>query len=402
MTEWLPLKRLARLTYGDALAASDRTEGKYPVVGSGGVSGSHNSRNFGAPGIVVGRKGSCGSVHWIPQGGFAIDTAYFIDQSCSSADLRWLYYALQAVDLRGRSQDVGVPGLSREAAHEVQVPIASFEEQRRIADFLDTETSRIDRLVDTLRRTLILLAERRAAGVLAEVSGSAHYQRRSSGLAWVETLPSTWLTVRLGLIARMGSGHTPSRSRPEWWTNCTIPWVTTGEVRQIRDDRQEVIYETRERISEIGLANSAAELHPAGTVVLSRTASAGYSAIMGSDMATSQDFATWTCGPRLEPFYLLWCLRAMRQDLLGRLATGSTHKTIYFPDLQMLRIPLPRIDEQKRIVENIRVRNSQIDLLSDKVLRQIELLTERRAALITAAVNGEFDVTTASGRGVAD
>jgi len=170
----------------------------------------------------------------------------------------------------------------------------------------------------------------------------------------------------------------------------------------VRDDRQEEIHETREMISEVGLANSAAELHPAGTVVLCRTASAGYSAVMGRDMATSQDFVTWTCGPRLDPYYLLWCLRAMRQDLLGRLAMGSTHKTIYVPDLQMLRIPLPPIAEQQEIVARIRMENERIDRLSDKLSRLVELLAERRSALITAAVTGEFEVSSASGRGVAD
>lgn len=193
----------------------------------------------------------------------------------------------------------------------------------------------------------------------------------------------------------MGSGHTPSRSHPEWWVDCTIPWITTGEVSQIRDDRREKLTETRERISQLGLENSSAELCPAGTVVLSRTASAGYSAVMGGDMATSQDFVTWVCGPRLNPYYLLWCLRAMRQDLLGRLAMGSTHKTIYVPDLQTLRIPLPDLVEQHRIVEEIRDQNLKIDQLVDAVERQTVLLAERRQALITAAVTGQLDVTTA-------
>jgi len=190
----------------------------------------------------------------------------------------------------------------------------------------------------------------------------------------------------------MGSGHTPGRAHPEWWEDCTIPWITTGEVSQVRDDRREILTETRERISEIGMANSAAELHPKGTVVLCRTASAGYSAVMGDDMATSQDFVTWTCGLRLDPFYLLWCLRAMRSDLLGRLAMGSTHKTIYVPDLQALRIPLPPIAEQHQIVADIRASNAIVDAAVDTIDRQAVLLAERRQALITAAVTGGIAV----------
>ena len=161
---------------------------------------------------------------------------------------------------------------------------------------------------------------------------------------------------------------------------------------QIRDDRIEYLSETREMISELGIANSSAELHPAGTVVLSRTASAGFSAIMATDMATSQDYVTWTCGPRLRPRFLLLCLRAMRQDLLGRLAMGSTHQTIYVPDIQSIRIPLPPLEEQDQLVEWVWQRLRRIDAATDAIRRQIDLLKERRQALITAAVTGQLEI----------
>ena len=320
-----------------------------------------------------------------------------------SLDLRFTGYLLQTETVRQRLDSM-VQSVTRshqrvspeDITHQL-VALPPVSEQRRIADFLDAETARIDALTEVHDRAATILKERREAGVNAWVTGAEHRDRRLSDLAWVDTLPRTWQEVRVGLVARMGSGHTPSRSHPEWWTDCVIPWITTGEVSQVRDDRRETIIETRERISELGLANSAAELRPAGTVVLCRTASAGYSAVMGTDMATSQDFVTWTCGPRLNPYYLLWCLRAMRQDLLGRLAMGSTHKTIYVPDLQMLRIPLPDVTVQYRIVERIREGNDRIDRLMDALRRQVALLAERRQALITAAVTGQIDVTTARG-----
>ncbi|MCF6521756.1 restriction endonuclease subunit S [Streptomyces sp. JJ36] len=321
---------------------------------------------------------------------------------------RYLAYVLQSQAVR-QELDSRVYSVTRshqrvapEDITHLDVAVAGEQEQRRIADFLDAETARIDGLSNVQHRVLERLAERRNAGVAAAVSGSRHTSRRESRIPWLETIPEAWQEVRVGLVARMGSGHTPSRSHPEWWTDCTIPWVTTGEVKQVRDDRLEDLCETREKISTAGLANSAAELHPKGTVFLCRTASAGYSGVMGLDMATSQDFVTWTCGPRLDPYYLLWCLRAMRPDLLGRLAIGSTHKTIYVPDLQMLRIPLPPIDEQREIVTTIRHQNARVDELSDKVRRQTDLLRERRQALITAAVTGQFDVSTASGRNVTE
>ncbi|MGA5088330.1 restriction endonuclease subunit S [Streptomyces pseudogriseolus] len=315
---------------------------------------------------------------------------------------RYLAYLTQSLYGRCYFESTGIKttNLASTNSSKIQsfpLPLPSLEKQCRIVDYLDNETSHIDDLVRVQSELLEKLRERRAAGVVAAISGAggADCDRRESTLAWLETVPAHWSEVGIGLVARMGSGHTPSRSHPEWWVDCTIPWITTGEVRQVRDDRQEVISETREKISQLGLENSAAELHPAGTVVLCRTASAGYSGVMGTAMATSQDFVTWTCGPKLDPYYLLWCLRAMRDDLLGRLAMGSTHKTIYVPDLQMLRIPLPPVEEQREIVRQIRRQNTKIDTLVDAANHQLALLAERRQALITAAVTGQLDVITA-------
>lgn len=326
-------------------------------------------------------------------------TGFVVIEAAPTTDGRFLSYACRSQrfidDVVSRSVGVSYPAINAGELGSLEIPFPAFDEQRRIADFLDAETSRIDSLMAVQRRAKTVLLERRAVNVFTAVTGSNEGERKPSRLSWAASIPTTWQSVKLGHFARMGSGHTPSRSHPEWWQDCTIPWITTGEVSQVRDDRREVITETREKISEIGLANSAAELHPKGTVVLCRTASAGYSAVMGKDMATSQDFVTWKCGPLLAPFYLLWCLRAMRADLLGRLAMGSTHKTIYVPDLQMLRIPLPSLNEQHSIVTSIRAANTAVDSTVDVIDRQLTLLAERRQALITAAVTGEMDVTTA-------
>jgi type I restriction enzyme, S subunit len=318
--------------------------------------------------------------------------------------LNWLLRSdVYAVEYARMSRGVrpGQIEIDNDELRGLRIALPPLDEQRRIADFLDAEIARIGSLASTYMHARDVLLERRMTRIFNAVTGYEIADRAPSTLAWAESLPRAWQSVKLGHFARIGSGHTPSRSRPDWWENCTIPWITTGEVSQVRDDRLEILTKTRERISEIGMANSSAELHPKGTVVLCRTASAGYSAVMGEDMATSQDFVTWICGPNLDPFYLLWCLRAMRSDLLGRLAMGSTHKTIYVPDLQALRIPLPPLAEQQAIVALIRSSNSVNDAAVDVIDRQLTLLAERRRAVITAAVTGQIDVTTVDGLAMA-
>jgi type I restriction enzyme, S subunit len=295
---------------------------------------------------------------------------------------RFLFYCSQSAYFKQQIEADAIQStignFNAEKYANLRVPEMSGALQRRIAAFLDAETARIDVLIEKKRRIIALLGQRRAVAIGSELRAE------------------DWPRAKLSLIARLGSGHTPSRSRPEWWEDCTIPWITTGDVSQMRGDRIEFLDNTKLRISLAGLANSAAELHPAGTVVLSRTASVGFSAVMGRAMATSQDFATWTCGPGLRPRFLLLCLRAMRPELLGRLAIGSTHKTIYMPDIEAIRVPLPPVNEQDRIVESVWRGLRPIDKAVDANNTQIDLLREHRQALITAAVTGQIDLAQAA------
>lgn len=313
------------------------------------------------------------------------------------ASTTYLHYWLQAVKEAGYIEVLcnrsTIPHFTAEKLSELLMPLPPPGEQCRIAAFLDHETARIDELVREQERLGTMLLERRSALVVAAVSGQLSSAKMvDSRIPWLSKIAYGWQEVQIRRVAKLGTGHTPSRSRPDYWEDCTIPWVTTGEVVQIRQDHIEYLYETREKISEVGLANSSAVLHPAGTVFLSRTASAGFSGIMGLPMATSQDYVTWTCGEKLNPRFLLLCLRAMRSDLLGRLAMGSTHKTIYMPEVEQLMIPLPPLAEQTRLVELAWNELSQIDSALELLTQRSELLRERRSALISAAVTGQLDL----------
>jgi type I restriction enzyme, S subunit len=101
---------------------------------------------------------------------------------------------------------------------------------------------------------------------------------------------------------------------------------------------------------------------------------------------------TWTCGPALDPFYLLVALRVMQPEL-RRLMYGSTHKTIYMPDLHALRIPLPALEDQLAIVHKARERFATAWPLRDELVELDAGLVEYREALITEAVTGRLDVT---------
>ncbi len=288
---------------------------------------------------------------------------------------------------------VAMPKINRDALGFCTIVLPSPSEQYAIAAFLERETARIDALIAKKERLIALLQEKRAALISRAVTKGLDPSApvKDSGIAWLGEVPAHREALKLTRVASLHSGHTPSRFHPEYWENCTIPWISLGDVWQLRSGRLEYIEETKEKISELGLRNSAAELLPAGTVILSRTASVGFSGIMATSMTTTQDYANWVCGPRLLPEYLLQVLRCMKSEF-ERLTMGSTHQTIYMPDIEAFRIPLPPIEEQQEIVQHVRSIQQRSERLEDSIAESIRLAQEYRTALISAAVTGKIDV----------
>jgi type I restriction enzyme, S subunit len=157
--------------------------------------------------------------------------------------------------------------------------------------------------------------------------------------------PKGWRWSPLTALARLESGHTPSRKHPEYWGG-EIPWISIQDAKANNGGQ---IQDTHERTNEVGIENSSARVLPANTVCLSRTASVGYVVIMGRQMATSQDFVNWVCSGELNPRFLQYLLIAEGEDLL-RFASGAVHSTIYFPEVKAFHICHPSVVEQQRIV----------------------------------------------------
>lgn len=168
--------------------------------------------------------------------------------------------------------------------------------------------------------------------------------------------PHGWSWVMLTDVARLESGHTPSRREPSYW-NGSIPWVG---VRDATGNHGRRIATTIQSVTQAGIDNSSARILPPNTVCLSRTASVGYVVAMGVPMATSQDFVNWVCGDRLHWRFLMYVLLAERDALL-RYAHGTTHQTIYFPEVKAFWVALPARAEQEAIVATLGALDDKIE-----------------------------------------
>lgn len=142
------------LNYGKSLPERARVAGEFPVYGSAGIVGNHNSFIATAPGIIVGRKGSIGEVYLSKKNYCPIDTVFYINAS-EKYNLRFIYYLLKTLPLKTLNTDAAVPGLNRDVAYQQTMMIPDIATQKQIADVL----SAYDDLIENNNRRIKILEE---------------------------------------------------------------------------------------------------------------------------------------------------------------------------------------------------------------------------------------------------
>jgi type I restriction enzyme S subunit len=172
-----------------------------------------------------------------------------------------------------------------------------------------------------------------------------------------------WSKRKLNELARRGSGHTPSRTKSEYY-NGGIKWVSLADSQRLDSG---YISETSTEISEQGIVHSSAVLHAAGSVILCRDAGIGKCAILKETMAVSQHFIVWACNTELLSNWFLYYLFRVARPLFERVASGSTIKTIGLPFFDELSVVIPPLAEQGRIAGLLAILDAQIAAESKKL-----------------------------------
>jgi Restriction endonuclease S subunits len=149
------LGNLIQLNYGKSLPERSRINGEIPVYGSGGIGGYHNEPLVKGAGIIVGRKGTVGSVYYEKRDFFPIDTVYYVSKLDEETDLKFIYYLLKTLSLEKLNTHAAVPGLNRDNALALDVYIPDSKTQTKIASIL----SAYDDLIENNTRRIAILEE---------------------------------------------------------------------------------------------------------------------------------------------------------------------------------------------------------------------------------------------------
>lgn len=208
------------------------------------------------------------------------------------------------------------------------------------------------------------------------------YERyKDSGVEWIGKIPEEWETVPLKRIFKIVNGGTPSSSEESYW-NGEIVWVTPNDLSKLTEI---CIVDSERKITEDGLHNCSARIVPKGSIVISTRAPIGYVAIAGVPLCTNQGCKSLVAINKVNPKYFYYWMHSI-SFYLNVLGQGTTFLELSNSSLSMVELLTPSINEQKAIANFLDQKTAVIDdLIADKE-KLIELLQEKRQAIITEAV----------------
>jgi type I restriction enzyme S subunit len=280
-------------------------------------------------------------------------------------DFLTLFISSKANYIKETCRGTTVPHVSPDAIENMNLIIPPLAEQKRIVDLI----SSVDSYIKALQHQVDKARKSRNAVL--------HELLTKGGDDWVETT--------LGEISEVVGGGTPSTSRPEYWDG-QIVWLTPTEVTS--QDGKEIDNSIR-KISELGFKNSGAQILPKGSVILTSRASVGFVAIAGTDLCTNQGFQSLIPKESVVAKFLMFWIQQNRSEFDSRSA-GSTFKEISKSNVKSIRILLPPLAEQKRIVEIISVFDNQVEALYSAISKTKNL----HSALLSDLLSGSHEIPT--------
>jgi type I restriction enzyme S subunit len=309
---------------------------------------------------------------------------------------KYLHYLLRFYDNRKVFYSMG-GGLrqSMKYADLKRLPILlpQGDEQRSIAAFLDRETAKIDALVAEQRRLMELLKEKRQAVIAHAVTKglNPHVPMKPSGIEWLGNVPAHWELRPIKHMVEPGTSITYGIVQAGPDTEGGIPYIRTSDMSGESLPESGYLRTT----PEIDAAYSRSKVRPNDLVVAIR-ASLGKGLLVPKFLAganLTQGTAKICPGKGLLPIFLLWAFNSdYCQKSIRTFAKGTTFLEITLDALRRIPLAVPPLREQQGIADYLCAEVNRWDALTAEAQRAIDLLQERRTALISTAVTGQIDV----------
>jgi type I restriction enzyme S subunit len=346
---WIPtsLGDIITLNYGESLPERKRIPGKIPVYGSNGITGYHNQALVSGPGIIVGRKGTSGVVHYCKTDYFPIDTTFYITPS-KDYDLRFIYYLLQKLKLNRLNFDSAVPGLNRNVAYSINVNLPPLPEQQKIASILGALDDKIElnyEMNKTLEEMTEAIFKRWFVDFEFPDENGKPYKSSGGEMVYSEELqkeiPKGWEVKRVKEMGKVITGGTPSTRRPEYYGN-DFPFV------KIPDMRENVfVVRTESYISKLGAESKKKKLLPPLSVCVSCIATPGLVSLTYVTSLTNQQINSIICNKNISPYFGYLMMKNVSYEIILGGSGGTATLNLNKSNFSRIKVIIPDDETMK-------------------------------------------------------
>jgi|CXWL01.1.fsa_nt_gi type I restriction enzyme S subunit len=378
-SHWKPssLRDLVFLQRGFDITKSTQIEGDVPVYSSSGLTSWHNEAKAPGPGVIIGRKGTLGSVYYSEGDYWPHDTTLW-SKSLQENNPWFVYFALKCLGLERFNVGGANPTLNRNHIHDLPIRLPDRETQDAIVRIL----SPYDDLIENNKRRIALLEE---SARLLYREWFVHF--RFPGHEHTKTikgLPESWTHVTFDDVCEARGGGTPSTDNAAFWNEGKIPWYTPTDIT--RNSCLELL-DSEKKITEAGLRGSSAKMLPAGTVLMTSRASVGYFGVINVPSCTNQGFISIVPHEPAARMYLLYNLMYRVEEIRSH-AGGATYREISKGKFKALPVVLPQKDLLREFEHCVSTLHAQVRTLHNMNHK----LAQARNLLLPRLMNGEIAV----------
>ena len=360
--EFITLKR------GYDLPQQNRKNGCVPIFSSSGISGTHDAAMVKAPGVITGRYGTIGQVFMANEDFWPLNTTLYVEDFHGN-NPRFIYYFLKTLEWEKFTSASAVPGINRNTVHKEVISLPDIETQDKIASVLKTLDDKIEinqKINDNL--------EQQAQALFQEL--------------FIENADPEWSEGTISDLGTVVGGSTPSKYKPEYYTEHGIAWITP---KDLSVNKSKFITHGENDITELGLKNSSASIMPEGTVLFSSRAPIGYIAIAAGEVTTNQGFKSVIPRPAIGTPFVYYFLKNALPTIEG-MASGSTFKEVSGSTMKIVPAFIPDDETLARFTEFCSPIFEQQQMLE----RQNQSLAALRDSLLPKLMSGEIDVSDVS------
>lgn len=385
------LKNLATIKNGQDYK-SVQVEYGYPVIGSGGQFTFASKYMYDKPSVLLGRKGTIDKPLYINKPFWTVDTMYYTELN-KGVDAKYLYYLALTIQFSRYSTNTALPSMTQEHLSNYKFAVPKIESDRKqITEFLDHETAKIDNLIEKQQQLIELLKEKRQAVISHAVTKGLNpdVPMKDSGVEWLGKVPEHWevCLLKLKCDAITDGAHISPETNGGLYYFVSIKDIKKGVIDF--DNALLTTVKSYEYLIRTGC------MPLSGDILFSKDGTIGQTAIAPSSIEFVVASSLIIIRPNktkvLSEFLNFLLQSSLVKEQVESFVKGAALRRLSIQNLQKVFGIFPPLNEQIKISNYINKKLASFDILETQAAVQINLLQERRTALISAAVTGKIDV----------